>query len=135
MIEDVKSFSRRDNSRWKSMELAWSYVHQLDRLLTRLAFVRREAKAIGVSEVAGEVIDGALAPTTSHDLRTDRPQTRRTAQMLFHCTIDRTDAVEMRRARRCLSKWGVLRADGRHAGGEASGAVWESVPFYRSLGI
>ena len=74
MIEDVKSFSRRDNSRWKSTELPWSYVHQLDRLLTRLAFVRREAKAIGAPEVAGEVIARLWPPRKATACQTDSAQ-------------------------------------------------------------
>ena len=71
LIEDVKSLARRDNSRWKSTELPWTYVHELDRLLSRLAFVRREAKAIGVCAAAGEVVARMWPPRQATTCQTD----------------------------------------------------------------
>ncbi|MBP7050753.1 MAG: hypothetical protein KBE65_07050 [Phycisphaerae bacterium] len=76
LVEEVRTISRNGQTRWKAMDLLWTYVHDLDQLVGKLRFICREAKVAGGDDAVERAIAAVWAlpvPTTD---RTDSPSTR-----------------------------------------------------------
>ncbi len=76
LAAEVRTISRNGQTRWKAMDLPWTYVHDLDQLVGKLRFICREAKVAGGDDAVERAIAAVWAlpaPTTD---RTNSASTR-----------------------------------------------------------